>query len=165
MLYSGGVDDNRLTSELRIDLTPLDVRYQEFRMGLRGYQVTEVRDYLNQVAEKMSGLVEDNERMRLQMRDLESELARAREGEAELKRAVVAAERIAREIKSQAEREAEIIKRETESERQAALQELVDQMKRMKQELEQARSERDLFVSQFRAMLEGYITSIDRFKK
>ncbi len=160
-----GVEDDRYTSEFRIDLTPLDVRYKDFRLGLRGFQVNEVRDYLDQVAEKMSGLVEDNERMRSQMRDLETELARAREGEAELKRAVVAAERIAREIKSHAEREAEIIKRESESERQAALHDLIDQMKRMKQELEQARSERDLFVSQFRAMLEGYITSIDRFKR
>lgn len=159
------MDENRLTSEFRIDLTPLDIRYQEFRLTLRGYAAAEVREYLAQVADKMSGLVEDNERMRIQMRDLEQQLSQAREGEAELKRAVVAAERIAREIKVQAEREAEIVKRETENERQAALQELVEQMKRMRSDLEQARNERDLFVNNFRALLEGYMTSLDRFKK
>ena len=159
------MDDNRLTGEIRIDLTPLDIRYQEFRLTLRGYSVAEVREYLAQAADKMSALAEDNERQRMQIRELESQLSHAREGEAELKRAVVAAERIAREIKLQAEREAEMVKRETENERQAAMHEIVEQMKRTKSDLEQARNERDLFVGQFRAMLEGYMTSLDRFKR
>jgi len=149
----------------RADLTPLDIRYQEFRQGLRGYSVVEVREYLGRVADVQSALIEENERLRKQIRNLEAELARCREGEAELKRAVVAAERIAREIKTQAEREAELIRRETETERQAALQELVEQMKRVKSDIEQLRNERDLFVSQFRALLESYLASLDRFKR
>ncbi len=154
-----------MTGEFRVDLTPLDIRYQEFRQGLRGYSVAEVREYLGRISDKMSLMVEENERLRSQVRDLETQLAGAREGEAELKRAVVAAERISREIKAQAEREAEIIKRETESERQAALQEAVDQIRRMKGDIDQARHERDLFLSQFKALLEGYLTSLDRYKR
>lgn len=149
----------------RSDLTPLDIRYQEFRLGLRGYVVAEVREYLSQVADVQTALIEENERLRGYIRELEAELAKAREGEAELKRAVVAAERIAREIKTQAEREAELIRRETESERQAALQELIEQMKRIRNDIEQVRNERDLFVGQFRALLEGYLASLDRFKR
>lgn len=149
----------------RNDLTPLDIRYQEFRLGLRGYVVAEVREYLSQVADVQTALIEENERLRGYIRELEAELAKAREGEAELKRAVVAAERIAREIKTQAEREAELIRRETESERQAALQELIEQMKRIRNDIEQVRNERDLFVGQFRALLEGYLASLDRFKR
>lgn len=161
--------DERMTGEFRMsergDLTPLDIRYQEFRQGLRGYSVAEVREYLGRVADVQTALIEENERLRSYIRDLEAELAKSKEGEAELKRAVVAAERIAREIKAQAEREAELIKRETESERQAALQELIEQMKRIKADIEQVRNERDLFVGQFRALLEGYLTSLDRFKR
>lgn len=149
----------------RGDLTPLDIRYQEFRQGLRGYSVAEVREYLGRVADVQTALIEENERLRSYMRELEAELAKSKEGEAELKRAVVAAERIAREIKAQAEREADLIKRETESERQAALQELVEQMKRIKTDIEHARNERELFVGQFRALLEGYLASLDRFKR
>lgn len=158
-----------MTGEFRMsergDLTPLDIRYQEFRQGLRGYSVAEVREYLGRVADVQTALIEENERLRSHIRELEAELAKSKEGEAELKRAVVAAERIAREIKAQAEREAELIKRETESERQAALQELIDQMKRIKADIEQVRNERDMFVGQFRALLEGYLSSLDRFKR
>ncbi len=155
----------RIERSERSDLTPLDIRYQEFRQGLRGYSVAEVREYLGRVADVQTALIEENERLRSHIRELEAELAKAKEGEAELKRAVVAAERIAREIKAQAEREAELIKRETESERQAALQELIEQMKRIKNDIEQVRNERDLFVGQFRALLEGYLSSLDRFKR
>ncbi len=158
-----------MTGEFRMsergDLTPLDIRYQEFRQGLRGYSVAEVREYLGRVADAQTTLIEENERLRNHIRELEAELAKSKEGEAELKRAVVAAERIAREIKAQAEREAELIKRETESERQAALQELIEQMKRIKNDIEQVRNERELFVGQFRALLEGYMASLDRFKR
>lgn len=157
-----------MTGEFRMersDLTPLDIRYQEFRQGLRGYSVAEVREYLGRVADAQTALIEENERLRSHIRELEAELAKSKEGEAELKRAVVAAERIAREIKAQAEREAELIKRETETERQAALQELIEQMKRIKSDIEQVRNERDLFVGQFRALLEGYLSSLDRFKR
>lgn len=154
----------RMARNERSDLAPLDIRYQEFRLGLRGYSVGEVREYLGRVADAHTALIEENERLRSYIRDLEAELAKSKEGEAELKRAVVAAERIAREIKAQAEREADLIKRETEAERQSALQELVEQMKRIKTDIEQARNERELFVGQFRALLESYITSLERFK-
>ncbi|RIH83410.1 Septum site-determining protein DivIVA [Meiothermus luteus] len=159
--------EERKTGEFQVgsDLTPLDIRYQEFRLGLRGYAVAEVREYLARVADAQTALIEENERLRNRIRELEAELSKAREGEAELKRAVVAAERIAREIKAQAEREAELIKRETEAERQAALQELIEQMKRIRTEIEQVRNERDLFISQFRAMLESYLASLERFKR
>jgi cell division initiation protein len=163
--------EERMTGEFRMsrnersDLTPLDIRYQEFRLGLRGYSVGEVREYLGRVADVQTALIEESERLRNYIRELEAELAKSREGEAELKRAVVAAERIAREIKVQAEREADLIRRETEAERQAALQELVEQMKRIKTDIEQVRNERELFVGQFKALLEGYLTSLERFKR
>jgi cell division initiation protein len=59
----------------------------------------------------------------------------------------------------------QLIKRETETERQATLQKLIEQMKRIKSDIEQLRNERDLFVGQFRALLEGYLSSLDRFKR
>lgn len=148
-----------------MDLTPLDVRYQEFKQGLRGYAVAEVREYLAQVADRLTALTEENESLRERIRVLESELSQAREGEADLKRAVVAAERIARDIKQQAEREAELIRREAEAAREQTMQEIVAEMKRIRGDIESLRQERDLFINQFRALLEGYLTSLDRYKR
>jgi cell division initiation protein len=148
-----------------MELTPLDVRYQEFKRAFQGYAREEVREYLGKVADRMSALIEENERLRSEIQALQEELNRAREGEAELKRAVVAAERIAREIRNQAERDAELLRKETELARQAALQEVVDQMKRLRGEIEQLKGERDLFISQFQALLESYLHSLERYRR
>ncbi|PZA08363.1 MULTISPECIES: DivIVA domain-containing protein [unclassified Meiothermus] len=150
---------------VQTQLTALDVRYQEFKRGMRGYVVADVREYLGRVADQLGALLEQNEALRTRIRTLEAELAEAKEGEAELRRAVVAAERIAREIKAQAERDAELIKKEAESAREVSLQEVVAEMKRVRVEIEQLKNERDLFVSQFRALLEGYLSSLEKYRR
>ena len=81
-----------------MDLSPLDVRYQEFPRAFRGYHRGAVREYLARVAEAMEALIRENEALKERLRALEEENARLKEAEGELKRAVVAAERIAREI-------------------------------------------------------------------
>ncbi|MER3603036.1 MAG: cell division protein DivIVA, partial [Thermus sp.] len=98
-----------------MDLTPLDVRYQEFPRAFRGYKVKEVRAYLARLAEAMEALLEENQRLRDALKEKEEALARLKEAEGELKRAVVAAERIGRELKAQAEREAELILKEAKA--------------------------------------------------
>ncbi|WP_276959233.1 DivIVA domain-containing protein [Allomeiothermus silvanus] len=150
---------------VQTQLTALDVRYQEFKRGMRGYVVADVREYLGRVADQLGMLLDQNEALRSRIRALEAELAEAKEGEAELRRAVVAAERIAREIRAQAERDAELIKKEAESAREVSLQEVVAEMKRVRVEIEQLKNERDLFVSQFRAMLEGYLSSLEKYRR
>ncbi len=152
------------SSSTHSDMTPLDIRYQEFRQSLRGYAPAEVRDYLQKVGDRLTKSIEDGDRLRFQIRELEVGLARSREGEADLKRAVVAAERIAREIRSQAEKEAELIRREAEAEKVMAMQELNESVKELKTDIDKLKQERDMFVSQFRGTLESYLSSLERYK-
>jgi cell division initiation protein len=148
-----------------MDLTPLDVRYQEFPTAFRGYQKEAVRAYLAQVAEAMEGLIRENETLKAQLQALEEENARLKEAEGELKRAVVAAERIARELKAQAEREAELIRKEAMAAKEQVLREAAEELRRLRGEMERARQEKALFLGQFRALLQGYLDSLGRLEE
>jgi cell division initiation protein len=148
-----------------MDLTPLDIRYQEFPTGLRGYQKEAVRAYLAQVAEAMEALIRENEGLRERLKALEEENARLKEAEGELKRAVVAAERIARELKAQAEREAELIRKEALAAKEEVLREAALELRRIREEVERARREKALFLSQFKALLQGYLDSLERLEE
>ena len=143
-----------------MEFTSLDVRYQEFKRGLRGYAVDEVRDYLSRLADHLNELSEQNEDLLKKVAQLEEELQSHRRNEEELKRAVVAAERIAREVKQQASREAELIIKEAQSVKEQTLREAVEHVKRVQRDLDSLRRERDLFKEQFRAMLESYLKSL-----
>ena len=144
-----------------MEFNALDVRYQEFNKGLRGYAVEEVRAYLGQLADYVDELQEQNEALEKRIAELEEELQRHRQSEEELKRAVVAAERIARDVRDQANREAELIIKEAQSLKEQTLREAVDHVKRMQRDIEMLRQQRDLFREQFRAMLEGYLKSLE----
>ncbi|MER3451432.1 MAG: cell division protein DivIVA [Thermus sp.] len=148
-----------------MDLTPLDVRYQEFPRAFRGYKVKEVRAYLARLAEAMEALLEENQRLRDALKEKEEALARLKEAEGELKRAVVAAERIGRELKAQAEREAELILKEAKAAKDEVLKEAAEELKRLRMEAEQVRTERNLFIDQFRGLLEGYLESLRRLEE
>ncbi|WP_293170194.1 DivIVA domain-containing protein [Oceanithermus sp.] len=144
-----------------MEFNSLDIRYQEFKRGLRGYAVEEVRAYLAQLADYVAELVEEKQRLEQRVAELEESLQAHRQNEEELKRAVVAAERIARDVKQQAAREAELIVKEAQSLKEQTLREAVDHVKRVQRDLDVLRRERDMFKEQFRALLEGYLKSIE----
>ncbi|MEZ0347046.1 MAG: DivIVA domain-containing protein [Thermus sp.] len=148
-----------------MDLTPLDVRYQEFPTGLRGYRKEAVRGYLARVAEVMEALIQENEALREKVRSLEEEALRLKEAEGELRRAVVAAEKIARELKAQAEKEAELIRKEAQAAKEQVVREAAEELKRIRGEIERARQEKALFLAQFRGLLEGYLESLKRLEE
>lgn len=141
---------------------PLDIRYQEFRRKVRGYDVAEVRAYLEQVADYVASMEEQLSACKERVEELEAALSKAREEEAELKRAVVAAERIARELRAQAEQEAKLIRAEAEAAKERTLREAMEHLKAVQREIERLKRERELFKEQFRGLLEGYLRSLEK---
>ncbi len=103
--------------------------------------------------------------MKERLKGLEEEVVRLKEAEGELKRAVVAAERIARELKAQAEREAELIRKEALAAKEQVLREAAEELRRLRGEIERARQAKTLFLSQFQALLQGYLDSLERLAK
>ncbi len=144
-----------------MEFNPLDIRYQEFKRKMRGYDPAEVRAYLEELAEYVGRLEEELKACRGEKEKLERELDRLRQSEAELKRAVVAAERIAREVRAQAEREAELIRAEAESDKEKILREATDHLRAMRRELEELKRQKEMFKEQFRGLLKSYLKSLD----
>src|SRR5690606_20003465 len=91
-------------------LTPIDVQQKTFGPELRGYNMDEVDDFLDEV---VATLKDYDQRMRDaqdRIRALEAELASRGEEESAISRALVAAQKQADAIISEAEAEAEVIR-------------------------------------------------------
>ena len=142
-------------------LSPLDIEHMEFPRGAGGYQRRHVRDFLERVAEDVAELLRD-----MQVMQSELDMARARIGElqtaeAELQRAVIAAERIGNEIKENAKREAKVVVAEAERVRDLRLGELDGQVDRALSDLDRLARERNLFRDQFKGLLTAYLQSLE----
>jgi len=98
-----------------MNVSPLDLRQQQFRTQLRGYDKVEVTAFLASVAEDYEQALRETDRLRQELVRLETIVNEQREHEKSLKNTLMAAQRLADEIQAHAQEEAGRIVRDAES--------------------------------------------------
>lgn len=89
-----------------MNVSPLDLRQQRFRKALRGFDRVEVTSFLAAVADDYEQALRETDRLRQDLMRMEAMLAEHREAEKNLKITLMAAQKLADDIKNQAEQEA-----------------------------------------------------------
>ncbi len=113
-------------------LTPLDVRKQEFKKTMRGYDPAEVEDFRKRAADELERVVRERLSLTERVKRLEEQLAAFKEREKAMNDALVAAQQLRAETREQAEREAQMILREAE----AGAERLIERARREVERLE-----------------------------
>lgn len=146
-----------------IDLTPLDVRKKkgDFSKALRGYDPDVVDGFLDLVADRLEELVRENTMLKERTSNLTETVATFREREQAMNEALVSAQQLREEFRSQASRDSDLILREArakgdqiraEAERQAAA--VIEGIKRIE-------GQRTRFLRSFRAFVERQLSEIE----
>src|SRR2546430_506709 len=103
-------------SEPAFHLTPLDVRKQEFRRRLRGYEPLGVEDFRARVADELERILREKAVLDERLAALGEQLRVYRERERAMNEALVAAQQLREETRAGAAREAQVIVREAQAE-------------------------------------------------
>ena len=90
-------------------ITPLDVRKQEFKRGMRGYDSDEVRAFLATLADEYEAVLVDNKQLRERVVDQDEKLAEYRNLEKTLRDTLMTAERVTQDAKEMAQKEGEVL--------------------------------------------------------
>ncbi len=105
----------RITSpERHISITPLDMRQARFTTGMRGFDKADVTAFLQEAAEGFDQALRENERLRMEIVRLEASLNQFRELEGSLKTTLMSAQKIADDMRENAQQEAARLVREAE---------------------------------------------------
>jgi cell division initiation protein len=105
----------RITSpERHISITPLDMRQARFTTALRGFDKADVNAFLQEAAEGFDLALRENERLRMEIVRLEASLNQYRELEGSLKTTLMSAQKIADDMRENAQQEAARLVREAE---------------------------------------------------
>jgi len=144
-----------------VKLSPLDVRHMEFERGAMGYRQRAVREFLERLADEIEDVLRELQGLRQALVERDATIEDLRATEAELKRAVVAAERIGNEIKEQARSEAAAITRHARRERVHVLQETTAELEAARSELVRLEQTQALVREQLRGHLTGFLTALD----
>ncbi|MBN2621683.1 DivIVA domain-containing protein [candidate division WOR-3 bacterium] len=146
-------------------ITPLEIRKQEFRKALRGYDVHEVRSFLEMVSSEIEALLRENAGLNEKVKDMDAKIEDYRRMEKILQDTLTTTQKAADEVKNGARKEAETIIANTRVEAQRFLREAQSELAQVKEETKMIEHQKLLLVSEFRGLLESYLRLLERLEK
>lgn len=145
-------------------ITPLDVRKQEFKRGMRGYDGDEVRAFLSNLADEYEAVLVDNKQLRERLVEQDEKLSEYRNLEQTLRDTLMTAEKLAQEARDTARREGEVLLAEA---RQRVDQVLADgrgRLDELRREALAVHREKEAYLGRFRSFAEAGIQFVDQHK-
>ena len=127
---------------LHMKVTPLDLRQQRFQTVMRGYDRGEVQAFLLEVADDYENALRENDKLRQDVVKLDAVLGEHRGQERNLRNTLLTAQKLADDIKEQAQNEAGIIVREAEGRADLLLQKTQARLDEVQREIEALRMKR-----------------------
>jgi cell division initiation protein len=123
-------------------VTPLDLRQQRFQTVMRGYDRGEVNAFLAEVADDYENALRENDRLRQELAKVEAVLNEHRQQEKNLRNTLLTAQRLADEIKENAQQEAARIIRDAEGRADLLLQRSQARVEEVQREIDRLRLKR-----------------------
>src|SRR3989441_848807 len=156
-----GGERGRDVTEHAFHLTPLDVRKQEFRKSLRGYEPMGVEDFRVRVADELERILRERSVLEERVAALGEQLRAYRERERAMNEALRAAQQLREATHAAAQREAQVIVRAAE----AAARRILDEARGAKAALERQAAEvqrqYQQYVGGFRALLGRQLAELE----
>ena len=147
-------------SEHAFHLTPLDVRKQEFRRSLRGYEPIGVEDFRGRVADELERILREKSVLEERLAALGEQLQAYRERERAMNEALVAAQQLREDSRSAALREAQVIIREAEADARRILDEARVAREAVERQSVDVQRQFQAYVVGFRALLERQLAEL-----
>jgi cell division initiation protein len=123
-------------------VTPLDLRQQRFKSVMRGFDRDEVTAFLAEVADDYEQALRDADKLREELARNQASLEELREHERNLRNTLLTAQKLADEIRNNAEQEARRVVREAESRAELTLQKAQSRLDDVKREIDSVRLKR-----------------------
>ena len=146
-------------------ITPLEIRKQEFKKALRGYDPHEVRAFLEMVSIETESLLRENAGFTERVRDLDAKIEDYRRMEKILQDTMTTTQKASDELRNGAKKEAETIIANAKVEAQRFLREAQTQIAKIKEETQIIEHQKLMLVAEFRGLLESYLKLLERLEK
>ena len=134
-------------------LTPLEIDNKTFPRVFKGYNETEVDDFLDQIAADYGKLYKENAELKNEIEQSKKELEHYRKVEHTLQNTLVMAQSTAEEIKKIANQQAEQIVKEAELEAKESVSEIKNQTLEEMRRMEEMKKQFDVYKAKMEALL------------
>jgi cell division initiation protein len=141
---------------------PVDIRNHSFvKRAMRGFDESEVRAYLDLVADSLQESILEAEELRGRIDRLEREIANFRNLEQSMRESLLSASKITDDRLAQAEKEAQILIKDAEVEGEKILLRSREEAGRLRAAIDDLRRQRTTYVERFRALLRSQMKILE----
>ena len=153
-------------------LSAIDIKKQEFKKSMRGYDVSEVEAYLDTVANEVENLYRENENLKEQIAKLEEEKTELhteidvfKDNEKTFQKAIVKSQDMAEDVVENAKKRAELIIKEAEIISAKTKVTTQEEFVNLKQELDELRQKNEMIIDDIKNFLEDKLNSIEEYSR
>ena len=142
-------------------LSPLEIRKQEFKKSMRGYDVVEVDTFLEKLAEDYENLIQENNTLSKKVVSVEAELKHFKEVEKTLKETLYNMQQTSQLSKQTSEKEAKLVKKEAELSAVQMIDKARQEVMSMREEVNTLRQQKESFIARLRHLLTSQIELLE----
>jgi len=142
-------------------ITPLDVRKQEFRKAVRGFDCDEVRAFLSTLADEYETVLVDNKQIRDMVMEQEDKIKEYQGMERNLRDTLMTAERVTKETRENASKEGDLILKDAEMQARQILEECRMRTEELRREIQSLRKEKESYLARFKSLAEAQIKFVE----
>lgn len=153
-------------------LSAIDIKKQEFKKSMRGYDVSEVEAYLDTVGNTFENLFREFEMTREQVMKLQeekeeliTEISVYRENEKTFQKAIVKSQDMAEDILDNAKKRAELIIKEAEILSSKTKIQAQEEFLNLRQELEELKNKNEAIIDDIKNYLAEKLNSIEEYQR
>ena len=141
-------------------ITPLDIRKQEFRKVIRGYDVMEVDTFLEMVADEYESILKSKSEWNSKIKQLEEKLKEYQEIEKTLQKTLMDAQNSMDKSKEDSKKEAELIIKEAELNANKIVEDARRELAKLKNEIMLLKAQKESFAIRLKHILNSQIELI-----
>lgn len=134
-------------------LTPLDIENKKFPKSIKGYNVDDVDDFLDELTVQYEKLYKENAEYKEQVESMKKDLEHFRSVEHTLQNTLVMAQTTAEDIKKIATQQAEQIIKDAQTSAKAAVDDLSRQEFELRVKMEETKKQFDMYKAKMEALL------------
>jgi len=144
-----------------MELSPLEITQREFARKFRGLDAEEVHTFLEQIAEEMTRLVQENNDRAAQIQRLDAQVHLQQEREETIRNTLITAQKMTEQIKGTAQREAEVVLKEAELKAERLLEQAHRRLAHVQAQIAEFVRQRDLFAAKLRGLLKTHLELLE----
>ena len=145
-----------------MSLTPNDISNKEFKKVLRGYDIDEVDEFQEEIAEEFEKLYRENISLKEKLGSLNEKIQYYTNMESTLQSTLLLAQTAADQAKENAKKDSDILLKDTQEQANEMIRKAKESVLDVNKEYEMMKQEFTIFKSRFKSLIEAELQAIEK---